>query len=187
MKKKEMKTSTFIIIASIILVLIMLFAVSAFGKQHKRHQPRQISTNLHKPFEAKATIKMKDLTMEADINKTDIGACTFKIKEPKSLKGMEFQYTGDDVLVSYKGLSVKLNEDSKLATSLAGIIVKSIDKAASPSGVDVEIDGKKLLVKGDSDAGKFNILLDKQTGSIISLKLPELDFECNFDDFIFNK
>lgn len=187
MRKKEMKTSTFAIIGSIILVFIAIFAISAFAKRNTTQVPRQISTNLHRPFDAKATIKMKDLTMEADINKTDIGVATFKIKEPKSLKDMEFQYNGEDVTVSYRGLSVKLDENSKLASSLASIIVSSIDKAASPSGVDVDIKGKQLAINGKSDAGKFEILLDKKTGSMMSLALPELDFECNFDDFIFKK
>lgn len=187
MKKKEMKTSTFMIFASIILVLIVVFAIGALGKRKSTPPPHQISTNMHRPFDAKATIKMKDLIMEADVNKTDIGVATFKIKEPKSLKGMEFQYNGNDVTVSYRGLSVKLDENSKLASSIAGIIVSSIDKAASPSGVDVDIDGKALVIKGESEAGRFKILLDKNTGSIVSLNVPELDFECNFDDFMFQK
>ncbi len=183
---KEMKTRTFMIWAIVLLVFIAIFAITTFIKPQKDAQ-RQISTTLHKPFDAKATIKMKDLVMEADINKTDIGACTIAITDPKQLKDMKFQYDGEDVKVSYKGLGVKLNENSKLVSSLASIIVNSIDKAASSSGVDVKIDGKTLIVSGKSDSGKFNIVLDKTTGAIMSLSLPELDFECNFTDLIFSK
>lgn len=183
--KKEMGNKTFIVLVCVIVALIVIFAGMAIKK--KITPPKTDVPNISNPFDAKATIKMKDLVMEADINKTENGACTIKIKEPSKLKDMVFQYDGQDVKVSYKGMSVKLDDDSKLANSIASIIVKSIDKASSPSGVNVDIDGKKLLVNGESDAGKFQIALDKKTGSMLSLKVPQVDFECNFDDFVFKK
>ncbi|WMJ22139.1 hypothetical protein RBG61_09010 [Paludicola sp. MB14-C6] len=182
---KEMKNKTFIIWGVILVVAIVGLTVLAFQKGSS--PPHQISTNLSKPFDAKATVKMKDLVMVCDINKSAVGACTIKIQEPKQLKDMEFQYDGKDIKVSYKGLSVKLDENSKLASSLAAVIVNSIDTAASPSGVDVKMVGKTVQITGKSDSGNFKIVLDKASGSIMTLTLPQLDFECNFDDFIFKK
>lgn len=183
---KEMSNKTFIIWTVVLLVAIIGFTVFAFWRVPTA-TPRQISTNLHKPFSAKATVKMKDLVMVCDINKTDIGVCTIKIQEPKQLKDMVFQYNGDDIKVSYKGLSVTLDDDSKLVSSLASIIINSIDTAASPSGVDVKLVDKAVEITGKSDSGNFKIILDKESGSIMSLTLPELDFEANFTDFIFQK
>lgn len=186
MPKREMKNSTFILWAIIILVLIGFFLLMTFIPKGEKIPPKQISTNLHKSFDAQATIKMKDLIMEADINKTDIGACTIKVKEPKTLKGMEFQYNGNDIVVSYRGLSVKLDENSKLVSSVAAAIVNSIDTAASPSGIHVEMEKGALILTGDSDSGEFKIVLDKKTGNMLSLDIPQLDLECNFDNFIFS-
>lgn len=184
---KEMKNRTFTLWVFILIVLILGLTFWGLSSRNNANSPTEVTSSMQRPFDAKATIKMKDLIMEADINKTDIGMCTIKINEPKSLRDMKFQYDGNDMKVSYKGISVKLNENSKLMTSLASLIVNSIDTAASPSGVDVKIDGNAIMVSGNNDAGKFNIKLDKKTGSMISLSVPQVDFECNFDDFIFSK
>lgn len=188
-RKREMKNSTFTILVVVLLALIAAFTFMGGKKSSSAkisgRNSHQVSTNLAKPFDAKATITMKDLKMTADINQTRAGECTVKITEPKTLSGMQFIYNGNDVSVSYKGFTVKLNQDSKLVQTVAGIIVEAINKASSPSGIDISIDGGRLLLQGDSDAGKFKMLLDKENGSIVSLSVPSVDFECNFTDFIF--
>ncbi|MEG0693745.1 MAG: hypothetical protein RR444_11785 [Oscillospiraceae bacterium] len=179
-----MKNNVFILsIVGIVAVFAVLFCFSCQPKQ-KKVSEKEVATSLKKPFDAKATIKMKDLVLVADINKTAVGCATIKISEPKSLKDMNFEYDGKDIKIGYKGLSVKLDENSKLVSSLVAIIVNSIDKAASESGVDVKVDGKVLVVSGESDSGKFAITIDRENGSIATINLPELDFECHFDDFL---
>lgn len=182
-----MKNKVFIIsIIAIVAVFGLLFFLTSKPKTNKALN-KQVTTSLKTPFDAKAKIKMKDLVLVADINKTDVGCATIKIAEPKSLKDMNFSYDGEDITIAYKGLSVKLDEKSKLVSSLVSIIVNSIDKAASDSGIDVKINGNALTVCGENESGKFNITIDKENGSIASINLPELDFECNFDNFLFKK
>ena len=142
---------------------------------------------MSRPFDAEATITMKDLVLTADINRTEPGQATIRITEPKNLSGMNFSYDGDDITVSYMGFSVQLDGNSKLVSNVASLIVSALDKAASPSGVDVSMEEDALLVSGESDSGKFSIRLDKENGSIISVQVPEVDFECRFDDFLFRE
>lgn len=182
-----MKNRTFILSAiGILAVFAVLFC---FGCQPKQKQSfnKEAAVTLKKPFDAKATIKMRDLVLTADINKTAVGVATIKINEPKSLKDMKFEYDGKDIKIGYKGLAVRLDENSKLVSSLVAIIVNSIDKAASDSGVDVRVDGKVLIVSGESESGKFSITIDRESGSIATINLPELDFECHFNDFLLKK
>lgn len=182
-----MKNRTFIICLIVIVVVFGILMFASCGKKGADPVPKSVSESLSRPFDAKAAIKMKDLVLEADINRTSPGKATIQVNEPKSLAGMNFTYDGKDIVVSYHGLSVKLDENSKLVSSLLSIIVNSIDKAASPSGVDVSLQGDQLVVSGESDSGKFNVTLDKNSRSIVSVSVPELDFECRFDDFIFEK
>lgn len=182
-----MKNRTFIICIVVILVIFGILMFVSCNKKEPGSVPQSVSENLSQPFDAKATIKMKDLVLNADINRTSLGKATVTVNEPKTLAGMNFTYDGKDIVVSYHGLSVKLDENSKLVSSLLSIIVSSIDKAASKSGVDVAIEGEQLVVSGESDSGKFKIILDKKDRSIVSVNVPELDFECKFDDFIFQK
>lgn len=184
-----MKNRTFwICLAGILLLFLILMF---WGCQRKgdvgggKASPEQISASISRPFDAKATIRLKDLVLTADINKTNADAITISVDEPKTLSGMKFVYDGKDITVSYMGLSIKLDEQSKLVSSVASAIVKALDQAASPSGIDVQMQDGALLVSGKSEDGAFSITLDKSNGSLAELQLPELDLTCRFDDFIF--
>lgn len=182
-----MKNKTFLIAIGIILTLFVILMCWGCQAKTPAVTPENAAAAISQPFDAKATIRLKDLVMTADINKTAPKTATIQLNEPKTLSGMQFQMDGENVNVSYRGLSVKLNENSRLVSSIAALIIGTIDKASSPSGVNVEMKGNALIVSGKSDEGEFSILLDRQNGSIASISLPELDFECHFDDFLFQK
>ncbi|MEG0571262.1 MAG: hypothetical protein RR497_06415 [Oscillospiraceae bacterium] len=184
-----MKQQTFyMLIGIIIIIFVVLFAFgSCKRKKTDEKSTSEITTDIRRPFDAQATIKVKDLVIDADINKTAVGKCSVVIKKPKSLEGMKMDYDGEKIVANYKGMSIALDENSKLAAAVVPIIINTIDKAGSPSGIDVMTVGKTLLISGTSDSGKFSISADKQKGSVIKISVPELDFECNFSDFIFKK
>lgn len=185
---RDMKNKTFLIgIVIILAAFVVLMCWGCSRRSGPAPTPENAAGTVAQPFDAKATIRMKDLVMTADINKTAANQLTLKVNEPATLQGMAFQYDGQNITVSYRGLSVKLDGDSKLVSSIASIIVNSIDKASSPSGVDVRIDGGALILSGQSDSGRFELALDRKNGSMASLSVPELDFECHFDDFLFQK
>lgn len=159
------------------------------SKNTESHQnnstlPAKTEKIVKNPFEAKATIKLKDLTVVADLNKTAPGQATFLITEPAALNGMTFTYGENDIVVMYKGLSVSLDENSMLTKTALSAIVSAIDKASSPGGVSVSLEDSALKLAGKTEEGSFSILLDREKGSIASLSLPELDLECRFDDFL---
>lgn len=187
---KEMQNRTFVLWLAIIVIGfgILFFAVgrrSSARPDGQSPDAAAVASQLSQPFDAKATIRMEDLVLTADINRTAPGQLTLAVTEPAALSGMQFAYDGTDITVSYLGLSVRLNDDSVLVTSLVRMIVDAIDKASSQSGVNVSIDGETLLVSGESASGDFDIRLNPEDGSIASLHLPELDFECRFDDFLY--
>lgn len=177
-----MKNKTFTVCVTILLILILAVTFIGLSKRKVEKSPEKIVSNLANPFTASATIDMDGLVMEGDINKTESGECTISIKEPKTLEGMKFAYDGEDITVSYKGLSIALDEDSKLVSSAGNIIVNAINKASSKEGVDITLDEKTIIVDGNCESGDFQIKMDKETGSMMSLNLPELDFECEFSN-----
>ena len=186
---KEMRNRTFVLWIFIIVIGfgILFFTVGRRGSSDPGQPPdaTKVAAQLSQPFDAKATIRMEDLVLTADVNRTVPGQLTLSVTEPAALSGMQFAYDGTDVTVSYLGLSVRLNDDSVLVTSLVRMIVDAIDKAASNSGIAVSIDGENLLVSGETAAGDFDLRLNPEDGSIASLHLPELDFECRFDNFLY--
>ena len=40
--------------------------------------------------------------------------------------------------------------------------------------------GKTVLLKGENDNGNFELQVDKNTGSLLKLTIPEMDLECTF-------
>lgn len=169
-----------------IVIILSVFGIIMFFINYKSpNQSQDVVKNIKNPFTANATIKLKDLTVNADINKTKDGTATIKIIEPASLKDMLFQYNGDNIKIGYKGISVNLDENSKLVSSIISMIVNSIDTAASQSGIDVNIEDTALIISAKSNAGHFKLKIDRENGSIASISLPELEFECNFNEFIF--
>lgn len=176
MKPKLYKITVVILIALIALLCVLPFLT----KSKSKTVPKNIYNSFTKPFDAQATIKMKDLVLQADVNKTSEKELTMIVKSPESLKDMKFAYDGNDIKVSFKGLNVTLDENSKLVQNVLNIIVKTINSSANSSGIDVDMKDGALIVSGDSEVGKFKTVLDKKNGSIVSINVPSLDFECNF-------
>lgn len=187
-----MKNKRFIIIICLIGAIFIFLLILPRLRNSKNSDinknstlPRQTEVSLKNPFEAKATIKLRDLTLVADLNKTAARQATFSIKDPPALNGMTFIYNENELTVSYKGLSVKLDENSKLVKTAMSAIIAAIDKASTPGGVSVSLEDSGLKLSGETDSGGFDILLDRKNGSIARVSLPELELECSFDDFLF--
>lgn len=183
---KEMRNRTFVLwIIGIAVVFGILFLALGHrgGGSTTARTNEEAAARLAQPFDAKATIRMEELELAADVNRTAPGQLTLAVTEPRALSGMQFSYDGEEVTVSYRGLSVRLDDDSVLVTSLVKLIVDSIDEAAGMEGVDVAVEGETLRLSGKSDTGRFSLLLDRKNGSLASLQMPELDFECRFDQF----
>lgn len=181
-----MKQKTFTISLIVILTVFALaFAFVSCNKHPsgKGNEAKAVA-GLSAPFSAKATVKLRDITISGDINKTDTGCATMTVLSPPSLKGISFQYDGQDIKASYHGMSVKLNADSKLAGGIIKLIVSAIDKAASNNGVSIKQSGDALTVSGDSDGTKFSVKFDRKSGSIAQISMPDLEAECSFEDFL---
>lgn len=144
---------------------------------------KEVSESIGKGFDAKATIKMGEIKATADINRTKEGTCTFVIAEPKSMEGMTFAFDQDTVTLSYLGLNLTLDQDSMLTSAMSKAVISAINKAAEPNGIQVTAEGKALTVTGDTDSGSFTLTLDRESRSMLTLKIPALELECNFDPF----
>ncbi len=166
---------------------VLLFCLGGCGDKGASPAPSETTTELNHNFSAKADIKFGDLTATADINRTAPDAFTAVLNSPAALKGMTFTYQGETIRVSYKGLSVDLNEDGFAARAMTSAVVKALDSAAKDTGASVKVKGNTVEIAGKNDNGEFTLTLDKKTGSALKLKIPSLDLECKFGDFTFLK
>ena len=123
---------------------------------------------------------MGGIEAEADLNRTENGVCTFLFHNPAALDGMTVTLDRDTIGLSYLGLSVEADSEKVLSSSVTKAIVASINLAAEPSGVTVDVDGSAILVSGKTDSGDFTLRLDQKNQSMLTLSIPNLDLECHF-------
>ncbi len=183
---KKHKTNRFIIFIPIaVVIFVVIGTIIITGSWKGSPPPEQISNQLSQPFSATANIKMKNMVMVADINKTSPQTFTFAIKQPATLKGLAFQYNGTDLNVSYKGMSVNIADDSLLAKGIAAMVIKAVNAASEETGVTMQEKDGALWIHGTNQDGDFNLKLDKQNRSLLSLDMPSLDLNCEFSNFLF--
>lgn len=171
--------------------LALAMTLSACGMdnsgQPSENEQEKVSSSLSRGFDAKATIKMGDIEAEADINRTKEGVCTVQLTSPKGLSGMTFSFDQKNVTVSYMGLSLELDNDSVLTSSMTKAVVASINMAAEPHGVSMALEGEALVIKGTTESGDFTLKLDRSNYSVLTLSIPNLDLECNFNPFSYQE
>lgn len=175
-----MKNRTFWIAVGVILVIFGgLFFLS--GRKPQTLSPEKAAAQLAQPFDAHVVIRMENFTMDGDLNRTAPGKAALRVTQPETLSGMQFLLDGDTVEVQWKGLSVKLDEDSRLVRAALSQIIRTLDGAAAEKGIRARMEGEALLISGEQEETRFELRLDPETGSLLSLQLPELDFDCRFD------
>ena len=175
-----MKNRTFWIAVGVILAVFgVLFFLS--GRKPAAVSPEKAAAQLTQPFDAHAVIRMENFTMEGDLNRTAPGKAALRVTKPETLSGMQFLLDGETVEVQWMGISVKLDEDSKLVRAALSQIVRTLDAAAGEKGIRARMEGTTLLISGEQEESHFELQLDPETGSLLSLRLPELDFDCRFD------
>jgi len=165
----------------VILLSVILFTSCAVSDNNiTKSEEEKILSSLNGNFDIQAQIKMGEIKAEADINRTKEGTGTIKITNPRNLSGLTFSFDKEDVTVSFLGLSLKLDNDDILNSSLTKGIIASINKAATPHGVTLSADGNIITAKGETDSGDFSLLIDRNNKTLISLSIPELNLECTF-------
>ncbi len=166
----------FIILTS----LILLTSCGNAEKPFTKSEEEKIVSSLNRDFDMKALIKIGDIAAEADVNRTKEGTGTVKITNPKNLSGLTFSFDKNDVTVSFLGLNLKLNNNDVLNSSLAKALISSINKAATPHGVNLSAKGDVITATGKTESGDFSLLIDRNKKTILSLSIPDLLLECNF-------
>lgn len=142
---------------------------------------------LRQPFTAKATIRLKDMTLEADVNRSSPQKLTMQVTEPAVLEGLTFTYDGETVGISFQGMRFDLADDSLTAKMAAKVLLYTINSASEQSGVTVIRTENGISIRGENEQGDFEILLDREKGSILKCSMPNLELECSFTDFLFQQ
>ncbi|MBQ8868565.1 MAG: hypothetical protein IJ027_02445 [Oscillospiraceae bacterium] len=165
-------------ITALFTILVLLFSVSC-GK--KEEEPQSIQTNV--PFTCTAQINYDTLSLEAKLTYRNAAGATLEVLSPDTLKGLIFEYNGENTTASYKGLSFSLAELNSALPSAARLIFSSLASASSEK--NTEDAGDSFKISGNLDSSPYTLYFDKKSGYLEKFSCPSLKFTADFKDFKF--
>lgn len=169
-----------------ILCVLAAVALTVFfclhGRESVQTPDSSIADSLKQPFSASASIHTGDISAVADVNRTAPDQFTFTFQEPAQLNGLTFDYKGDMLGISYRGMSVNTSQDSLLAKGICAVIMRAINSASEQTGIQMEKQDGILSLNGSFDQRDFTVQLDESTGALLQVSIPELDLKCSFSN-----
>lgn len=172
------------ILAVCIGVLLLAGVLAGCGNKGKGGA-EDPSTWLGDPFTCTANIQYGDIAAVAVIDKRSPISCDISFESPAALTGMKFCFEEDTVTANYKGMEVSFNPSSIPGSAITKAIVSAVNSAVKGQGVKVEVVDKTLVVKGDNENGKFELVLDKKSGNLLKLDIPSLNLKADIQNFDF--
>ena len=105
--------------------------------------------------------------------------------QPEAINGMYIRFGDDEIGFKYKDIETTMTVDEFYSSSVVKMSVSAINKVVSQQGITVDMDEKTLTVTGLTESGEFKLLMDKETGAVLNLNIPDSDFSMDFSGFGF--
>lgn len=169
-------------IFALMLVVVSILSLSACGKIGK--VKKEIKPQLDSAFSCNVKMKYGDLLSEATVKRFGNGAWEADFSAPNTLAGVKLSFLDDDVTASYKGLSFSVPKSALPIKSMMSNLFTIIDETASKDTIEVINDKEYLIIEGRTEQGDYEIMLDKETGLLVSFAMPNLDLLIEFSDFM---
>lgn len=128
-------------------------------------------------FSTDTQMSLGELEMTGELHQTD-GVLTLGLLTPEHLEGLSFAMTGEDMTVSYKGLSIQ--GDSVPVPGLGSSVAMVLDVLVDPAQLTLS-DETPIQVSGDTENGRFVLTMGEDGPT--TLEIPALEFNCQFTQF----
>ncbi|QEY34125.1 hypothetical protein FL966_03170 [Caproiciproducens galactitolivorans] len=138
--------------------------------------PTVQAAEIHFSFQCKADVNTNGEQFLCNLSRTAPGRASVQVLSG-DLDGLSFDWDGDGFSISYKDLCAK-SEDCVLPdTAFASVLVKVLDYAERSDSLTSGADGSFTGTFEDKD---FTITVDKNTGDIQTLVIPETNLSVKF-------
>jgi|GEM_PF-3592388 hypothetical protein len=175
MKRPKFNTAQKIAAALLFIILILVLCLSC----SRPSAPASGKPDIPADISVSANIDYKGKNYKANIVKT---ASTYavEITDPPTLKGLKWSFDGVNTEISYKGIKTDLGDKSLLSGAISNAVIGAINNAAGDSGVKVAAGGNSYSISGKTESGNYVLSVDKTTGEIKKLEIPDIDFSALF-------
>ncbi|MDD6022300.1 MAG: hypothetical protein ACI4GA_08480 [Acutalibacteraceae bacterium] len=175
MLKQSVKSKAFI---SVLLISVLLAAVFCGCKAPQAGE----SPLIIKSFECDMKVVSRSRNYYCHFKRTDESSI-LTVKEPAELDGLELEYSSGVYSVSFKGLTMSLDDSkTQLTKHFADAVMNILDKTFSLESVTSRRKDGVMIYEGDTSYGKFEMRVDRD-GKILGISIPKLDTEITVENF----
>ncbi|MEG1761701.1 MAG: hypothetical protein RR251_07320 [Hydrogenoanaerobacterium sp.] len=152
----------------------------------KKNDAQESAFALENQFSSDVAVKYKDISASLSMQSYGAGCCKFVFLSPEALNGMSFEFTPEAINIGYKTLHTSLSPQAMPKTAICKQLI-TVLKAAAGEGVNKKLADGMSILSGALAGSEFIVRVDKKSGKIISLEVPNEKFEAEFSDFCFIK
>ena len=160
-------------------IAVMLAVCLVLTAAGCRQQPKEL--DLNGGMLCDVAIQYGDIAAAGKLERTAAGVCRLSVREPSELSGMVFDWDGDELQLSFKGLSYSLDSSALPKAAFASVLLRCLDAASAKGALTVKNQtGDRLVCGGQGEDGAFTLEYNSATGQIESLSIPAVRFEATF-------
>lgn len=136
-------------------------------------------------FECDVDLTYGQLNVQGHLTRLSAGTLTLDLTAPQTLNGLSMQWDGETISLKMHGLSFGLDPAAIPETALGKSLLEALDAIQLPGSgnPDSTLTDEGVLTRGNSTAGSFEFLSDPETGSLLSLKVPDANLTATFSNF----
>lgn len=141
----------------------------------------QKAPSFNTTYTVTADITYDKVKAKAELTRVNSTEWTFNFVEPKELSGLSISLNDKKYAASLDGLSFSAADSAKYAAA-PQMIAKAVSLLSSTTNDKLTAADGVITFTDEIDGKRVTITADERTGSLISLKLPNLKLAVNFSD-----
>ncbi|MBD9097799.1 MAG: hypothetical protein EGP89_02900 [Ruminococcaceae bacterium] len=164
-------------------ILMTSCSAAGSGKTKNGDGLKEISNKYDQPYQTTAAVTYNGTQMKLILEKKEDGTTVVTFTEPKMLSGMNFSVGEEKITVGYLGLSFDIDPKNLSSSLIVSTMVDTFNQVAKGSGVTAQLSDNVLEVSGTTEDAEFLLRLDHESGNALSLQVPSMGLEAEFDNF----
>ena len=170
-------------ILAVLAALMVFCGCHAAERQDPAKMAEQARETLAKPFQTTAKVRYQGMETTMTIYKKPMNCAVVTFDAPDTLKEMKMTFYTDRVTLSYGEMKFDFEPDSVPGQAASKLILSALNDALNDQGMNIRQEGEGVRFEGSMEQGTFSLLLDRESGNLLQLSLPEHDLEMEVLNF----
>ena len=104
--------------------------------------------NIEAGYTATMDIHYQDIQAQATMDQSSPGDYVITFQSPQAMNGMEFSIKGQQITLSYRGLSASFTADDFFDSAIAKQLIRTMNAVTAQEGLSLSMEEQALVVEG---------------------------------------